>query len=260
MIKYDEEYYKKQISDDHQIDYLFPKSDSPLMLKRGTEYMRMMDKHEVVFCTMDEAKSCPYDLERPEGINDKHIFTALMNVYVTSGKTTYGDFAKFIGFDMDCLPDAVYMMHLLYRVDSTSPMFSTQSKKGSMTHTEEKAIMFSLLKGKKQVSHMNPKALHVGYKVKLVELAQTYEFSKFKFSDFKDVGKQITAYGTKNEDALKIMNSFLTRTEKTILPKSEDEFLLNVPAIKIDVKKELDKLEALKNKEKNEETRMLFEK
>ena len=220
MINYDKSYYEKQLKEDHSIDYFFPKSDSPLFVKKGVEYLRRLDAKDVPFLTQTEVNECQYSMQKPDSITEKILFAALMNTYVSVGRTSFEDFSQYIGFDMDCLPDATYLMHLLYRIDPKSPMFATQSKKGVYSSTEKKAILASIM-GKQNVTHSSVKAVSQLYKSEMQEIAQAYEYTKFKMEEFKGMGKQIMAYANKNNSVGKIINSFVKKEDLVMLPKNK---------------------------------------
>ena len=182
-IQLDIEVYKQEINKLFTNQKLFPNSDSPLMIKRGQDYMRLIETNKVLHMTIDAAKKCPFKFEQMD-INPQQACFAFLEAVSTSGKMTFEDVIKAYGFDIDAPPNIEYTLILLWEICPEHPLIVCHPLKSAqaLTNAEKNTIISTIFLhkklGKTQVITVNAE-----YKKMIANAATGYYFVKFKLNE-----------------------------------------------------------------------------
>lgn len=217
-IKLDIEIYKEEINKLFPKQKLFPSSDSPLMIKRGQAYMRLIETNQAFHMTIDEAKLCPFKFEQMD-INPQQACFAFLEAVSTLTKMNFDEVTKSYGFDIDAPPNTEYLLTLLWQIRPTHPLVVCHPLKTNQTLTtaEKNAIISTVFLqkklGKTQVITVNPE-----YKKMIANAATGYYFVKFKLNELNKTVAIMTETAKSNPLLARVLQEY-----KKNLPVNENQ-------------------------------------
>ena len=133
----------------NQSSILLPDCDSQLMKKQGVDYLEGIEKGTYVKFRKDNSShsKCKFLLT---DVPDKSLCFAIMAAAINQhmiGK--YADFKFKFGFDMNCLPDHIFMLRVLYSINKEHPIIEQLPLKtdDKLTDVQRSALISTLSSG-----------------------------------------------------------------------------------------------------------------
>jgi len=189
--------YMKEITLSPLQKYVIPKSDSPLMIKHGFNFLDKVENAQVHLVTHDAIKASNIEFV-PINMNDKAVFAAIgIAAIAFKHIESLMDLKKLVGFDIDALPEQEYMLKILYAIDPNHEIIKLLPKKGAneLSNLQKNALIKSLtvLKETKKIDSLEvPNTISNKYKqtaIGYVFVTQKIKDTKLQLSELEDMAK-----------------------------------------------------------------------